>query len=102
MFVEFRGWCASSIGSNALDTVFWFGFVAGPEPGGRRLKKWPDWLVGACKAAAREHPLGAPLRASLYGVGSGNEPPKMSELPKFGAHACSGAGAGGLSPFCSA
>jgi hypothetical protein len=38
-----------------------------------------------------------------YGVGSGKEPPNMSELPKVAGQSCCGAGLGGtMVPFCTA
>jgi hypothetical protein len=43
-----------------------------------------------------------PGRCAVYGVGSANVPPKMSELPNVAGQSCSGAGAAGLWPSCSA
>src|SRR5436305_1525012 len=34
----------------------------------------------------------APVNRPTYGVGSGYDPPKMSELPNVAGHSCSGAG----------
>jgi hypothetical protein len=42
-------------------------------------------------------------RRGRYGVGSGKDPPNMSELPKVAGQSCSGAGgAGTVVPFCTA
>ena len=40
--------------------------------------------------------------SSAYGVGSANEPPKMSELPNVAGQACCGAGLGVVGSDCAA
>jgi hypothetical protein len=63
------------------------------------------WMSTTGREPPRARSAAPPFsRQSCYGVGSAYEPPKMSELPNVfaGPQSCSGAGAGGLWPLCSA